>query len=185
MKVELKNFKYAEFASHETHCYSATVYVDGKRAFLASNEGHGGADHYEPLKSDAASRELMIESMLKITTAHPFKEEWHEGGNCDGTILRSSACVESCEMHHVACHACLEIFMGNLINDMLIAKDVKKLLKKKVLFTDGDTRWSNCYKGGKAPDQRLIDHIAEQHPDCVILNSLAFDEAVEFFKQVA
>ena len=44
MKLELKNIKHSAFASHETHCYEASLYVDGKRAALVSNQGTGGCD---------------------------------------------------------------------------------------------------------------------------------------------
>jgi len=29
MKIELKNIKHSEFASQETNCYQATIYIDG------------------------------------------------------------------------------------------------------------------------------------------------------------
>lgn len=46
MKIELKNLKINERLSEETTCFSATVYVDGKRAFEAGNRGHGGCNEY-------------------------------------------------------------------------------------------------------------------------------------------
>ena len=49
-KIELKNIKYAAFASEETHCYEATLYVNGKRFAHVSNDGHGGCDRQEPIK---------------------------------------------------------------------------------------------------------------------------------------
>ncbi len=48
-KIILKNLKYAAFASEETSCFSATVYVDGKRLCTARNDGHGGCDSYDSL----------------------------------------------------------------------------------------------------------------------------------------
>ena len=48
-KIELKNIKYAAFASEETNCYEATLYVDGKRFAIVSNSGHGGADMQDPI----------------------------------------------------------------------------------------------------------------------------------------
>lgn len=42
MQITLKNFKHAAFASQETYCFEATVYIDGKKAGIASNDGHGG-----------------------------------------------------------------------------------------------------------------------------------------------
>ena len=46
MKIKLKNLKINERLSEETMCFSATVYVDGKRAFEAANRGHGGPNEY-------------------------------------------------------------------------------------------------------------------------------------------
>ena len=31
MKIKIKNIKYAAFQSQETHCFEATVYVDGRK----------------------------------------------------------------------------------------------------------------------------------------------------------
>lgn len=52
MKIELKNVKISKFASHETYCYQATVYVNGERAFIAENDGQGGCDLYTPINAD-------------------------------------------------------------------------------------------------------------------------------------
>lgn len=42
MNIELKNIKYSQFASHETNCYQASIYVDGRKAGAVDNDGHGG-----------------------------------------------------------------------------------------------------------------------------------------------
>ena len=44
MKLELKNITYYKQGSEETPCYNADVFVDGKKMFHTSNDGHGGAD---------------------------------------------------------------------------------------------------------------------------------------------
>ncbi len=48
MKIELRNVKYAAFASEETACFYATVMIDGKAAGTVSNDGHGGPDMHYP-----------------------------------------------------------------------------------------------------------------------------------------
>src|SRR6516162_4225213 len=48
MKIELRNVKVAAFASEETTCFQATIYVDGKRCGTARNDGHGGCTWIEP-----------------------------------------------------------------------------------------------------------------------------------------
>jgi hypothetical protein len=55
MKIELKNLKINERLSEETTCFSATVYVDGKRAFEAANRGHGGCNEYRGAYEAAAA----------------------------------------------------------------------------------------------------------------------------------
>ena len=39
MTITVKNLKIAQFASEETLCFEASVYVDGKRAFVAHYDG--------------------------------------------------------------------------------------------------------------------------------------------------
>jgi len=48
MKVEIKNVKYSKFASQETNCFEATVYIDGKKEGMVSNSGQGGCNMYHP-----------------------------------------------------------------------------------------------------------------------------------------
>ena len=48
MKLELKNIKYAVFASQETSCYAATIWVDDKKVGTVENNGCGGCDIIRP-----------------------------------------------------------------------------------------------------------------------------------------
>lgn len=54
MKVELKNVKINKTFSEETTCFTASVYINGKKAAYAKNGGYGGATDYyaEPGYSD-------------------------------------------------------------------------------------------------------------------------------------
>lgn len=48
MKLELKSIKHSAFASEETHCFQANLYVDGKVLADVSNNGRGGPDRVMP-----------------------------------------------------------------------------------------------------------------------------------------
>lgn len=48
MKIELKNIKEVKSLSEETPCFTATVYIDGKKAGEVSNRGQGGCNDYHP-----------------------------------------------------------------------------------------------------------------------------------------
>ena len=47
MKIELRKLKLNRQLSEETNCYSAEIWLDDRKAFLAGNHGHGGPDHYQ------------------------------------------------------------------------------------------------------------------------------------------
>lgn len=46
MKIELKNVKVNKALSEETACFSATLYIDGKKAAEVSNRGQGGCNEF-------------------------------------------------------------------------------------------------------------------------------------------
>lgn len=48
VKIELRKVKIAKFASEETVCFQAEVWVDGKKAGMANNQGHGGPNDIYP-----------------------------------------------------------------------------------------------------------------------------------------
>ena len=48
MNLEMKSIKHSNFASQETYCYQAVVYLDGKPFADVSNDGHGGCDYVHP-----------------------------------------------------------------------------------------------------------------------------------------
>jgi 3-hydroxy-3-methylglutaryl CoA synthase len=45
MNIELKNIKYYESFSEETLAFNANLYIEGKRAGIAKNDGGGGATY--------------------------------------------------------------------------------------------------------------------------------------------
>jgi len=46
MKIELKNIKISQFASEETICFQATVYINGVKRGTVNNQGYGGPNNY-------------------------------------------------------------------------------------------------------------------------------------------
>lgn len=46
MKIELKNYRPAHQLSRETTAFTASIWIDGKRAGTVSNDGHGGCNLY-------------------------------------------------------------------------------------------------------------------------------------------
>jgi hypothetical protein len=119
-KIEIKNVKFAAFASQETNCFEATLYVDGKRFANVSNDGHGGPDDVYPLntmrREDIAS--------------------WRKRLECIETNLKNGPKVES-KYFADGMDNCLELVVGNLMNQWHQDKEIKTILKRVSYIKNG------------------------------------------------
>lgn len=62
MKIELKNIQHAAFASEETYCFDATVYIDGVKSGTVGNDGHGGCHKWS---SNALQERIDAEALAR------------------------------------------------------------------------------------------------------------------------
>lgn len=106
-QVTIKNLKHSAFASQETHCFEASVYIDGKRKGVVSNSGQGGPDEYEPrslfAELDAIAKTMPPIDMSKYGVSKPLP-----------------------------CSA--EILIGDLVNAELSRKKIAGMVAKKTWF---------------------------------------------------
>jgi hypothetical protein len=81
MEITLKNISHNERLSEETNCFSATIYIDGKKAGEASNHGHGGPTMLHP-------RELEQKIDAYAKTLPPGRGGGHDLGDGRRTTHR-------------------------------------------------------------------------------------------------
>ena len=62
----IKNLKFAEFASEETLCFEATLYVDGKSVGRVSNDGRGGPNTYDDWKVEKELSEIVSAANIRV-----------------------------------------------------------------------------------------------------------------------
>lgn len=110
MRVELKNVRHSEMASEETECFSATVYIDGKKAGTVENDGRGGADLHHPHSLRDRLEEIAA-TLPDIDVSHFYN---------DG------------ETHTMKCSA--EIMIDDILQDVLRAKRERRLCARQTLF---------------------------------------------------
>lgn len=164
MKITLKNIKYFPSLSEETHCFSATIYVDGVKAGEASNHGHGGSTEVHP-RSLFEKLQAYGATLPRLPLGEGLKDQ-------DGKPATYAQDAES--------------IINDLLEDYLDEKDFKKLLAGHVVFTR--TGQSSIYKSNKLPKEALAAHLADpalpsKIGDCdKILNLLPFDEALRLFR---
>mgnify|MGYP000235750818 FL=1 len=114
MKLELKNIKHTAWASEETHCYQASLYVDGKPVAIVSNDGHGGCDRdYD----------------------HPkFKGDYRATMKAVDAYFKSLPKTDASDIFPEGLEQCLEYWCADQVNNFLVSRELKKKLKSHVLF---------------------------------------------------
>lgn len=167
MKIEIKNLKHSEFASDETDCFEATVYINGKRAFLARNQGFGGCNDYHPLKATAGEQNNVWNQVTEVNdylkTLPPVITDLK---NDDGTFWEYQKDLDS--------------VISDLVNDELSAKQLKKIMRKITVLTD---EGSICtYPAKYKPTTEAFEQIERHKGIKVVLNRLPFDEALKIFR---
>jgi hypothetical protein len=76
MKVELKNVKINQRLSEETTCFSADVWIDGKKVCYAANRGCGGPNEYHPLDIKKWEKWEKFEEWVKTLPDLPATDDY-------------------------------------------------------------------------------------------------------------
>lgn len=169
MKIELKNIKHSEWASEETDCYQATLHVDGQKIGTVGNDGHGGCDYFHP--NSAADR-----------AAFKAADEW-----CKANLPKHPLGIEDEHGNQQMMDTDLELRCGELLARHLREKDLKKLLRKAVVFKPNGANeirqftWKNTSK----IDERHVEAVRKKGEPITILNDLPFDQALDLFTRYA
>lgn len=114
MKITLSNIHYSARMSEETSCFTATVNIDGKPAFIATNRGTGGCDDYDRLNQRQSWDEMNanIERVKAYAATLPIRES-------DFDLPQT-----------------IESLVGDALHEWLLAKDFKRLTAKKIVVID-------------------------------------------------
>lgn len=151
MKITVKNLKIMEELSEETLCFSATVYVDGKRAFRAKNGGHGGCNMYLPIEPYAESRQILARAE-KYAKSLPgfYSEKYPELGEIpmDLDIVLDDAINSYQQDKAMRSHMRNSwVAMGSDIGDGQMLKWSKKYSREAV----------QQYLDSKYPDSKIVN----------------------------
>ena len=161
--IELKNIKHTAWMSEETHCYQASLYVDGVKWGIVSNAGHGGCDDFY---GENKSYDDIKELNSRIAETY---EPYTFGDGNDEVML--GAVPRSINQD-------LDMVCGDLVNQWLRDKDFNRAMKSKVLFTKPDVRgvWQLGFKKPKTL-WMMMDVMKAKYPQYTYLADLPVDEA--------
>lgn len=154
-KIELKAIEYLAGMSEETHCYSATLYVDGEKWGKVGNAGHGGPDDFHPVEGRSWDDLRALDARIAAT---------YEPYTCEG--MDGSLDYD------------LEMICSEIVDDWLIDRECKRFLRKPCFIAeDGSLRTFKVPKGMSLRDVMMKLKVAKPHID--FLNDLPREKAIE------
>jgi hypothetical protein len=176
MKLELKAIKHSEFASQETNCFEAKLYVDGKPFAIITNDGWGGPDHVTPAQRGVAYNDPTWNAKLAEIEAFIAASEEGQEYSADAK-----------EKHGINLRYKLESWCAQRVDDFLMAKDLKKLLRGKMLYINPKDKglYQISYKGVRTLTERHKEAARKNHPEKAFLNDMPFDRALAAFVKAA
>lgn len=198
---ELKKVKHFGAMSRETYCYTAKLYLDGEHVADVENEGHGGCDLQRWTSDEARRRALAaVDRMTAIPKAPEEKAEAirqrimrlvrlgdddYHAGMCelsdDDLIARHFDVLDISVMDHDIESICVD-----LMNDHLMREDLRKLMRKRVLYVTKDSETDMCMTGParNAEERDRIAEIVSAWPSIYkVLNLLPIDDAMEIYRR--
>ena len=173
--IELKNIKFNAHFSRETHCFTATVYLDGKRIMKVENDGNGGAHNYYPFhgQSKESFRTMLDEA----------KEEAYE--SLDDSVREEYRSLLINNPH--AKSTALEWVITELLNEDLCLKEMRKNLKSKItIFDKNDGKVYQYKMKPLAPNIKYLKSIIANRNEgesYVWLNDLPEHEAMVYWRR--
>jgi hypothetical protein len=160
MKIELKNFKHAVFASEETLSLTASVYVDGTRMFTASNSGHGEENRIYPVEG------MEVSDIRRVT-------DWIAGQKVK---LEDDMEIDDN----------LDFYISRLASREVARKHLKPMLKRHVVIFDPEDNLGGLKQFGSSfrptdMTDRHRDHLRKIYQGCLILNDLDIEQALDIY----
>lgn len=157
MKIELKNIKYIEHMSEETNCFTASIYIDGKRAGDVSNRGQGASHDYHP------------------------RDLWQKLNDHAQTLPSQTWTLNN---EPLQIKPCPDTIIDELMTNYLVGKDLKRAMSKRILFCrDGEIR-ETMKSLDRVTLANLLadpDEIKRQLKTDEILNLMPFSDAITFY----
>jgi hypothetical protein len=130
INVELKAIKHFEAMSEETQCFTANIYLNGKKVCVVKNEGHGGCNFYDYTFKDKKTgewkRDRGCEQALdQWADSHHITYEM-DGETCEVTGEFSSK---------------LDWLIDEMLEKALELKDLKRWCRRQTLIQiEGDDK---------------------------------------------
>ena len=174
-RITLKSIKYTAWASQETHCFQAVIYLDGKRALNVENDGRGACNNYWGIKDQTKSEELEMLTKCTKYGADFIKENRDLTMEVDGETIDMSDMPDS---------ELLDWLIADLVNEHLCLKEMKRCLKSKITYFN--TKTNGVFAFYTKPTPEAMSSCKRNYSDkdhWVYLNDLSEQEAFKLWRK--
>ena len=158
MKIELRKLRVDKRLSEETMCYSAEIWIDDARAFVAGNRGHGGPDDFHQVGTTSLAD---VEAWLATT--------------------RPPRVAYGLTMKHD-----LEMEVSDLMIEAEQIATLRRRMKTNVVTIEGEQVYTYSLKGRAVSN--VVASIRRSKPDVVVVNEggdVALSTAVKLLLDAA
>ena len=175
--ISVKGLRISKDFSQEGHCFQATVYLNNKRAFIAHNDGNGGANYYTApgVTKDSDAKRLTFNRFMTASRLEACRYISEKGEDYESFIETYS---DNNEL--------IDWVITDLINEKEMLKKMRADLKSKIVVYDQRTRLTTKWE--LSPIERNIDPlkkfyevIAEKN-EWVWLNEITEHEALKIWR---
>jgi hypothetical protein len=160
MRIELKNFKYMASLSEETYCYTAIAWVNGTKAFEASNHGHGGEDMYHPVRGKdeyVTGRQLLAEA-----TAYAESLPSTTSDLGDGFLFEMKSTLET--------------VVHSLVARKLQERECKRQMRQNILWVTDESKAGEYWQLKKSsPTSDQIGSLTARYGGKITIAQVDFD----------
>lgn len=166
------------FHGHDGNGWECKLYRDGKSIALVVEDGWGGGLQFHWEDEGEARVECQrraYDDSLITYKATP------EQAKLEACVLTQPQQESPFSDDDDKMFINVDIFVSDMVGDVLVTKDVKKMLKKVAIFDDG-----KVYTYNVEPSHPTIrTEISKKYPNAVILNDVSISKAIEIYKGVS
>ena len=175
-RITLKSIKHTVWASQETHCFQAVIYLDGKRVLNVDNAGRGASHKYWSVKEQEQEETKKILDECRQHAYEFLKANRALTMEVDGETIDLSDMPDS---------ELLDWLITDLVNEHLCLKEMKRCLKDKIHIFDAED--NNIYSFKQKPTPEAMSSCKKEHSDedkyWVYLNDLSEQEALKLWRK--
>ena len=133
--LSLEDIKHVAWASNATNAFEATVYLDGEKAMITTNDGRGGANHYYGMRGQSRpSFNRMYDACEE--NAYEFVTSRRSIFFPGYTDKQFKDEINAYENNTRSKSGLLDLLIEYLVNEHMCLKEMKRQLKAKVMYFD-------------------------------------------------